>query len=62
MPRLAVNVNHETKECSVELNGDYMDLVAMLPIIINNISEEAKTDPLEVLYHLTDMYDIEEEE
>jgi len=56
MPRLAVNVNHETKECSVELNGDYMDLVAMLPIIINNISEEADIDPLMIVYYLNRIY------
>lgn len=62
MPRIAVNVNHKTKECNVEFEGEYIDLVAMIAVLIDEMAEEAKIDPLEVLYHLTNMYDIEEEE
>lgn len=61
MPRLAVNVNHETKECKVELNGDYRDLIAMLPIIINDIAEGANIDPLMIVYYLNKVYVGEEE-
>ena len=61
MPRLAVNVNRETKECSVEFEGEYVDLLAMIAVLIDEMTEEAKIDPLEVLYHLTDMYTKEEE-
>ena len=61
MPRIAVNVNHETKECNVEFEGEYIDLVAMIAVLIDEMAEEAKIDPLMIVCYLNKVYVGEEE-
>ena len=62
MPKIFVEANNETKECKIKFEGSYAELLAMIAVLIDDIAEKVEADPLEVLYHLTDMYDIEEEE
>ena len=61
MSKIFVEADHKTKECSIEFEGSYADLLAMIAVLIDDIAEEVEADPLEVLYHLTDMYTEEEE-